>query len=330
MVNVITFGSATWDIFIRDKELQFKKNKNFVTEKGVYFPLGAKIDIDEINFSSGGGGTNAAATFSSQGIKTFYCGMIGSDPGGEEIIKVLNSLKVDTSLISKTNNKFTNHSFVLSIPKKDRTILTYRGASEFMTYDDIPLSQLKRKTSNKSWFYLAPMNGRLSKTFEKIVDFGHSNNIKIALNPGISQLKLPKKKLIKILKKTDILILNREEASILTGISYKKDKEIFEKIKFFYPGIFAITNGSQGAIVSDGVKKYSVGILKSKVVDRTGAGDSFSAGFVSGIIKGKDITYSIQLASANATSCLREWGAKNGLLSAGQKFKKIKVIKSDA
>ena len=83
MFQVVTFGSAIWDIFIRDKELNCNKKNNSLKEVNICFPLGSKIDIDEIHFFSGGGGTNSAVTFSFQGIKTSYCGMLGFDPAGE-------------------------------------------------------------------------------------------------------------------------------------------------------------------------------------------------------------------------------------------------------
>jgi len=64
-------------------------------------------------------------------------------------------------------------------------------------------------------------------------------------------------------------------------------------------------------------------------VDRTGAGDSFGSGFVSGLIRFEgDIENAIQLGIANANSCLQEQGAKNGLLEKKDKFKKVKIIKS--
>ena len=151
------------------------------------------------------------------------------------------------------------------------------------------------------------------------------NKIKIAVNLGKDQLDLPTKKLREILKKVDILILNQEESSILTGISYSKEKEILKKVINFYSGIFVMTKGSKGAVILDNKYSYSVGIVKSKIIDRTGAGDSFGSGFVSAIMAGSDIKTAIQFASANATSCLKEWGAKNGLLEKGASYKKVKV-----
>ena len=88
-----------------------------------------------------------------------------------------------------------------------------------------------------------------------------------------------------------------------------------------------MTKGSKGVIVSDGKFLYGAKIIRSKAVDRTGAGDAFGSGFVSEFYRSGNIEKAIQLATANAASCLNQWGAKNGLLKKGQSFVKVKVAK---
>jgi ribokinase len=323
MYNIITFGSATWDIFMRTKKFQVVKTKKFITGKGICLGLGSKVDVEDIKFSSGGGGTNTAATFANQKLKVAYCGMVGNDLAGETIIEKLKKLDIETRFVAKTRVKPTNHAVVLNPEKDDRTILVYRGASELLRKRDIPFSKLKAK-----WLYLAPLSGMLADFSDEIIDFAHKNKIKVAFNPGNSQLSLPFKIIKKILKKVDVLILNQEEASLLTGIDFQKEKEIFKKIDAICPGIAIMTKGSKGVTVSDGKHLYRANSLKIKVIDRTGAGDSFGAGFVSGFIKSKgDIKYAIQLGIANSSSCLTGWGAKANLLKQGERFEKVKVKK---
>jgi len=332
MFDIITFGSATWDIFLRPKKFSVQegpvlgwhivKDKKFITGKGICFNLGSKVNVEDIYFSSGGGGTNTAATFSKQGFKVAYCATVGDDISGSEITEELRRLGIDVRFVFKTKLKPTNHSVILnSGSRTDRTILVYRGASELLGKKDIPWKKLKAK-----WFYLAPLSGKLCKITEDIINFAYKNEIKIAFNPGNSQLSLPSKTLKRILKKVDILILNQEEASLLAKIPFLYEKEIFKKINKLCSGIAIMTKGSKGVVVSDGKHLYRAGILKIKVINRTGAGDSFGAGFVSGFIRTKgNIEKAIQLATANANSCLTEWGAKKGLLKKNEKFKKIKV-----
>ncbi len=324
MFNIITFGSATWDIFIRPENFEIIENKKFITGKGIAFSLGSKVDVEEIDFNSGGGGTNTAVTFAKQGLKTAYCATIGDDITGREIIVQLKKLGIDTHFVFKTKAKPTNYSIVLnSGPKRDRTILVYRGASELLSDKSIFWKQLKT-----NWFYLAPFSGKLAKMTEKIVNFARKNKIKIAFNPGNSQLTLPVAALKRILKKTDILILNQEEASLLTKISYQKEEKIFAEIDKLCPGIAIMTKGPKGVVVSDGKYLYRAKPRKIKIADRTGAGDSFASGFVSAFIRGKgNIEKAIQLGIANANSCLKKIGAKNGLLKKEEKFSKVEITK---
>ncbi|MFA5878199.1 MAG: carbohydrate kinase family protein [Candidatus Staskawiczbacteria bacterium] len=324
MYDVITFGAATKDIFIKTKKLKVIENKSFATGKGVCFNLGSKVDIDEILFASGGGGTNTAVTFANQGFKVAYCGAVGKDLAGQEIIEELGNLSVGAELISKSETQPTNHSIVIDGIKNDRTILVYRGASGELKKDDIPWSKLQTK-----WFYIAPLSGYLCDRFGEIVNFAHKNNIKVALNPGNCQLSLPITTLKVILDKVDILILNQEEASILTGIPFQKEKDIFKKIDEICTGIAIMTKGGRGVVISDGQYLYrAVPPPKRKVADETGAGDAFGSGFVSGFLQSNgDVEFATQLAMANGVACLQKTGAKAGLLKKNEKFYTVKVKK---
>ncbi|MDO8486514.1 MAG: carbohydrate kinase family protein [Candidatus Staskawiczbacteria bacterium] len=337
MFDIITFGSATQDIIIKPKKLTVLKydppspkatngqSKEFTTGKGVCFPLGSKIDIEDIKFSSGGGGTNTAVTFVKQGFKTAFCGIVGNDISGKEIIEELKKFKINTSFILKTSKKPTNHSIVILNDNYDRTILTHRGAAELMGKNDIPWNKLKAK-----WIYLAPLSGLLCDNFENIVDFAFKNKIKIAVNPGMAQLSLPKENLENIFKKVDVLILNQEEASFLTKISYENEDEIFKKIDEICSGVVVMTKGGEGVVVSDGKYIYSAKPnLNRKVVDTTGAGDSFASGFISDYIRHNgDIEKSIQLGMANSEGNLSEIGAKTGLLDKNSKFERVPISKT--
>jgi sugar/nucleoside kinase (ribokinase family) len=123
---------------------------------------------------------------------------------------------------------------------------------------------------------------------------------------------------------------NEDEAAFIADTEYKqeKEKEIFEKLDEIVRGVVVMTKGPRGVEVSNGEKHWRAGIPDSPVIDRTGAGDSFGSGFVSGYIqKNGDICHAIQLGTANATSVVQYFGAKKGLLKKGEwgKWPKIKV-----
>lgn len=322
--NIITFGSATQDIFIKSKEFSPALEKNLLKNKEACFLFGSKIKVDDIFLSLGGGGTNSATTFVRQGFKTAYCGMVGEDVFGELAIKELENLKIDTSFIKKTKEKSTNISVSFNYPGKDKMAFVYRGASDLLNKKNIPFLKIK----NIQWFYLAPFAGKMVDLTEDLINFAKKNKIKVALNPGYNQLSLPKTILERILKNIDVLILNREEASLLAKIHYDKEAEIFKKINEITQRIVVMTKGREGAVISDGKYLYQVPILfKRKPIDTTGAGDAFGSGFVSGLIQKNDIVFAAQLAAANSAYCVNQWGAKKGLLKKEQSWSKVKVIK---
>lgn len=325
MFDIVTFGSATRDLFIKSKEFKTLKSKEFITGQGLCFNLGSKIRIDDLFFATGGGGTNTAATFNKQGFKTAYVGRVGNDPGGKVILEELDDLRV-TKFVSIDKKTKTAYSIVLS-SGKERTILVYQGACHYLERKDIPFNRLKAK-----WFYIAGFSGQSAKVLNPLVDFAKKNKIKIALNPSSSQLALGLKGLKSILSKIDVLLLNQEEGARLAEMPYQKERKIFKKLDKFVPGIIVMTKGPKGAVVSDGKYIYVAGTFKEKrYVDRTGAGDAFGSGFVSGLIRG-GIEQGIRLGSANGTAVVEDWGAKNGLLTKNRylteaRWKKFKIVK---
>ncbi len=325
MYDIITFGSATRDTFLRLKKENYRiLEEEFLANKALCFPLGAKIFIEDLKVASGGGGTNSACTFSNQGFKVAYWGKIGDDKRGEAVIEELKEFNVETKFIKKDKKHSTAYSVILSSPIGERTILIYRGACHFLDAQEIPTVSPVPK-----WFYLAPLSGKSANVFEPLVNFAKDNKIKVVANLGNSQINLKKVILEPILKKVDILILNLEEAFLLTKIPIKKEKEIIKKLMLLTEGIVVITKGEKGSMVCDGKHVFKAGVPSVLPFEKTGAGDAFGSGFLSGFLEKNNIEYAIQLATANATACIQKIGAKNGLLKKGEwgSWPKVKVEK---
>jgi sugar/nucleoside kinase (ribokinase family) len=252
-----------------------------------------------------------------------YCGKVGEDTPGNEVVEFLDAYGIDTNLIKKTKTKYTNNSVILDNPKEDRTVLAYRGAAELLLEEDLP------KDFQAKWFYLAPLSGKLSKLTQNILDLAKENNIKTAVNFGNSQIRMSKSKVKEILNKTDVLILNKEEAALLTGVNYKNEKKIIEALIGMHKGINVMTKGEDGVIVIAENKIYEAKLNKFKVIDETGAGDAFGSGFISGMIQQSDIEYCICLGLTNSKYAISVRGATTGLLSKKDNYlvekEKIKI-----
>lgn len=314
MYNIVTIGSATRDVFLRSKHFRIIKSPKFFTGKAECFTLGTKIPVDDLAFTSGGSGTNVAATFARQGFKGASIIRVGDDLGGGAIIEELNKAKIDTSLVQVDKKNHTAYSVILIASTGERTILVFRGASEKISDKEVNWSRVRAR-----WIYLASLGGNLNFA-KKAVEIKKKSvgggKTKIAWNPGGADFRLGFKKLQPYLKFIDVFSCNQEEAAKLLGISYKKEKQIFKKFDEVIEGIAVMTKGPRGVSVSDGKYLYKAGVFKEqKVVDRTGAGDAFGSGFVAGLIQTNKIEEGIRLGTANATSVVEYVGAKEGILT---------------
>jgi len=325
--DVVAIGSATRDVYISSKDMKVVNNKTFVTGKGLAFELGSKLLIKDLYFTIGGGSINPATTFKNQGYKVAPMVVIGKDARAQEITDFLKARKISSELVFESSKDITAYSVILSAGKQGRTILEYEGVKWMLGEQAIPWNKLK----STKWFYITHLGGKSAALLPKIISFSKKNDIKVAWNPGQTQLESPHT-LIPLLKHVDVCSLNQAEAALLAGVPYQKRKEIFKRLDDMVHGIVVMTKGPQGVEVSDGTYVWSAGILPmNKIVDRTGAGDAFGSAFVSSLMANpSDIERAIQVASVNATGVLTAWGPTNGLLTKSDsvtKWGKLKISK---
>jgi sugar/nucleoside kinase (ribokinase family) len=186
--------------------------------------------------------------------------------------------------------------------------LVYRGAAEKILRNEAPIKKLSAR-----WVYIVP--GRIDfQTTQSVISAFKKKGAMIAMNPSKYYIENTEK-LKRILREVNVVILNREEASYLTGVDYGNTRKIFKKFDELIEGIAIMTDGRQGSWASDGRYIYRAGIFsEKKLVDRTGAGDAFGSGFVAGLMRKKDIHFALRLATANAASVVEHIGAQGGIL----------------
>lgn len=314
MYDVITIGTAARDVFLSSNSFKVLKDQQhlakigFPTGEAECFALGAKIEVNRPFFTTGGGAVNCGITFRRMGLKVAVFCKVGKDTLGDEIVSTLKREKI-SSFVARDSKIGTAYSTVLLTPGGERTILVYRGASETLSQKEVSFSKL-----NARWAYIVP--GHISfPLMLEIISMLKKRNTRIAMNPSRFYLDANVVHLKSLLRQLDVVIVNREEAAYLTGLPYSDEKGIFRKFDELIRGIAVITDGSRGAKVSDGTHLYTAGIFKEKkMVDRTGAGDAFGAGFVAGLIEKDDIHYALRVGSANATSVVESIGAQEGIL----------------
>lgn len=312
MFDFITIGSATRDVFLKTGDFEIRTHRHSPTGTEQCFPLGSKLEIKEMVFATGGGGANAAVTFARQGWKTAGVGVVGHDFNGQEVVRELSAEGVNTDFFQKHDDDHTAYSVILVNPSGERTILSYKGEGQHLNVAKIPFEQFKTK-----WFFLNSLGGNF-KFLSAVVDYAIKNDIKIAMNPGGKELAYGLDKLSPVLKAMDIFITNREEGAQLLGSAEIATAVVLEKLGTFIEGITVVTDGPQGAMVkSEQGKVYRAGVPNSPVVERTGAGDAWSSGFVSEYARSGDVVKAIQFGTANASSVVTKFGAREGILTKG-------------
>lgn len=314
MYDVICVGSSTIDLYVKPESSQILYDKS--KKEHISFPVGGKILLEEIEFSTGGGGTNAAVSLARLGFNVAYLGKMGLDDYSSAILQNLKKEGIDTSLASVKKNAKVGFSVVIDDKGRDRTILSFRGSNGDLRWIEINKSKLKTK-----WFYFSSMMKESFKTLIRLSEYAEQKDIQIAfvLSPFLAQQGM--KALKNILKRVSVLVLNKEEAGLLVG---EKDYESqFQDLFKAGPKTIAITDGEKGAQVFYDDSIYYGKPRRIKIVETTGAGDAFASTFLAGLMNKGDISFALKMAMENAESVIRHHGAKERLLTLEEVSKKI-------
>ncbi len=301
-LRIICVGGAVQDIFLSGSIFTpHYEDGEWVEE----FKVGEKYELEKVDFSTGGGATNAAVTFARQGLHAMYMGKIGDDPAGKAVLEDLHKDGVDTTLVKTSETYHTGYSTLLLSPDGGRTTLTYRGASGHFQIKDFDLENMQGE-----WMYISSLSGNM-EVLEKIIDEAKEKGIKVAINPGKKELAEPDW-LKSILHKVDVLSVNKEELQKL--VEGETDEDLVRHASDMAP-IIIMTDGPKGVTATDRKQIITAGMYEDvPVIDRTGAGDAFGSGFTAAIAKGESLANAIKLASANSTSVVNIIGAKTGIL----------------
>ena len=279
-------GSLVIDITIYPSK-NFKLIKDMLS-----FPFDYKIQIDKISLGVGGSGFNVAKVLSLLGNKVNFFGKVGNDTYGKMILEEMRKSGIATKNVKK-ENFLTGFSLVF-IYDGEKTILTYRGANNFLSEKDFDETFFK----NCEWFIFTSMISEENIRFlKKAVEFSRKNGIKVVCNPSIAMVDYQKIVLLDLMKRSDFIIMNKKEAMKLTNT--KNPLEACKKIKEISKTNVIVTMGRKGSLIF-GEKMRLFKSYKVKVVDTTGAGDSFTAAFVHSFSKTRDIDFSMKFSNAYA------------------------------
>lgn len=309
MVKICALGAASQDVFLSGNGIRAQldpRTNEYMEEFTQDFKLGAKINVDTVQFATGGGATNAAVTFARQGLESGFIGKLGNDVAAHGVLSELDGEHVHTDQVIHHESLGTQYSTILLADNGERTILVYRGAANSHTaqdYHDISFE-------GYDWIYVSSFAGAVD-ALDVIFRNAKEAGAKIAFNPGEAELH-EIDKLHGLLESVDVLLVNKEEAAQI--VEGQTSEELARHATNLVP-VVVVSDGPRGVVATDGKTLIEAGMYEDvPVLDRTGAGDAFGSGFVSMFAQERSLKDAVVFASANSTSVVQYIGAKQGIL----------------
>lgn len=320
-IDILCIGDVVTDAFIKlfdDRAVSYENDQG----KWLAMPYGMKVPFDHAEVIEGvGNAANAAVAVSRLGLKSGLVSNVGSDQFGRDIIDALHKKKVDTRFVHINPRKVSNYHYVLWY-KEERTILIKHEEYDY----DWPRF---RKSDVPKWVYFSSISkNALDSYHDEIIEWLQDNpEVKLAFQPGTFQMEAGVERLRGLYARTEVLILNREEAVMVSGGNYHDIHDLMNRLHSFGAKTIVITDGPAGAYASDGQKRLKMPLYPDPAPpkERTGAGDAFASTFVAALARGNTIEGALQWAPINSMNVVQNTGAQAGLLTEEQIGELLKV-----
>ncbi len=315
MHDIVCVGSSTEDVFVNVSQMKLISVRDKDADDSyLAFEYGGKVPVDEIFIATGGGATNCAVGFARLGLQVGIISSLGDDDAAMRIIEKLNRENVDTEMLVHNAMATTGYSVILTCFTGDRTVLVHRGASTLLREDQVDWDAL----AEAKWIYLSSMAGESASLFTKIAVFAAEHDIKLALNPGGTQLHQGLKELAPAFEACHVLFVNKREAYGLTNTEERAGHgDEMQALQGLYDAgcdIVVMTLGPEGCEAYDGTAHYTVPVVEANEKSTLGAGDAFAAGCTAALFRGVELREALRAGSINAASVTEYLGAKRGLL----------------
>jgi ribokinase len=227
-IDVLAVGDITTDAFIRLKDAHVSCKLN-TEDCELCLRFGDKIPFEYVKVVKAvGNAANAAVAAARLGLRSALVSNIGDDQNGRECLAELQKNKVVTTFIKVQKNKPTNYHFVLWYDV-DRTILVnhtefdYRLPSSFHSWSSH--SHYNVNGIPPKWMYLTSLAANTFPYHSELADYLEANpKVKVCFQPGTFQMKLGLEALKRIYARTDLLVVNLEEARRLLGLGARSLK----------------------------------------------------------------------------------------------------------
>lgn len=290
--DVVGFGALNVDKLFKVNRIAAKEEESVITGFAE---------------TSGGSAANTVVGLARLGCKVGFVGKVAEDREGKMLLEEFRKESVDTEgvAVAKQGRSGTVMGFVDE--KGERALYIDPGANDQVQFDE------KNRTyvSQTMFLHLTSFVGEESFQTQKRIVETIPEDVMVSFDPGALYARKGLATLESIVKRTFVLMPNAGELELLTGMAdYRRGAEAMLKkgVK-----VVAVKLGSRGCYVTDGRQSRNVEAFKASVVDTTGAGDAFCAGFLYGLIKHKSLEECGRIGNFVASRCTTKMGARAGL-----------------
>ena len=309
-IDFLAIGDIVTDAFIElDPDSTWIETDNPQKSKELCMNFGDKLPYKDVKVVAAvGNSPNAAVSAHRLGLKAALMTDLGDDKFGVEQIDALKAEGVDASYVTQHEGESSNYHYVLRLGP-ERTILVKHTEFPYSFPHDMPTPK---------FMYLSSLAENSLPFHEEIATYLRNNpEVKLAFQPGTFQMKLGKEKLAELYELSYLFFCNKEEAQRILETNEQDIKTLLEGMRDLGPQIVVITDGPDGAYVSNGEKVLWGPMYPDPAdpVDRTGAGDSFASTFTSALALGKSLEDALRYGPINSMSVVQYIGAQEGLLS---------------
>lgn len=324
ILDLLSIGDATLDTFIEIDEATVTCSLN-KEDCQLCLNYADKIPITSMSQKVAGNGANVAVGSSRLGLKAAFWTVLGGDDFSREVLKKMRKEKVSTKYVEIQKKTQSNFAVVLNY-QGERTQLIYRVNREYK----LP------KLEPAKFVYLTALGQNHEKMYEQLLSYLVENKVRLAYNPGKEQIRARNEASFNMLKYTEVLFVNKEEAALLLlgrepeyhkgtrKMKHGEIKDILLDLHELGPKVVVVTDGVNGSYVLAEHVFYHLSILEGPLVERTGAGDSYATGFISALIHKKEVSEAMAWGTTNSWSVVQFVGPIDGLLNIRQMKNKLK------
>lgn len=274
---------------------------------------GQLVLVDEMGLHTGGCAVNTATALSRLGLRSNVIGKVGADPFGDFILHALQERRIGTQGVSRDADAGTAATMVMVDPDGERRFVHYIGANARLTLDDVDFGMIE----GASILHVAGslvLPGIDGEPTAELLRRARAAGVTTFLDTVWDDTDRWMDLLGPSLPHIDYFVPSLSEAQALTGLD--EPEEVAHELSRRGVGVIVLKMGADGCLVmTDRNGTLRVPTFEVDVVDATGAGDAFAAGFITGVWKGWSLERTAQFANAVGALCVTGLGATGGVRS---------------